>query len=183
MGKLTPSHWSAADAKCPLDRRATGFGALLYPDRVTKEGQPFHIDTPDWVTAAVELVNGAVVRMSTNFYVGKQGKQQGLEFHGDVGSLHLGSFLHFDTSVELAAYGGCYEPVPYVREPFKGIDWGRALAEMSDAMREGRPQRATGAQAAQAVEVLCAITESFTQGRPVDVTSTFTPPAPMPWAL
>jgi len=164
-------------------RRVTGFGALLYADRVTKEGRPFHIDTPDWVTAVVELANGTVVRMSTNFYVGKQGRQHGLEFHGDAGSLHLGSFLHFDTSVELAAYNGRYEAIPYVREPFKGIDWGRALAEMSDAICEGRPQRATGAQAAHVVEILCAIEESFTQGRPVDITSTFTPPAPMPWAL
>ena len=174
-------------------RRVTGFAALLYADRVAAatlsaegvaaEGRPFYIDTPDWVTAAVEMANGVVVRMSTNFYVGKQGKQHGLEFHGDEGSLYLGSFLHFDTSVELAAYNGRYEAIPYVREPFKGIDWGRALAEMYDAMREGRPQRATGAQAAHVVEILCAIEASFTQGRPVDVASTFTPPAPMPWAL
>jgi predicted dehydrogenase len=164
-------------------RRATGFGALLHADRVTKEGRPFRIDTPDWVTAAVEMANGVVVRLTANFYVGKQSRQHGLEFHGDEGSLHLGSFLHFDTSVELAAYNGRYEAIPYVREPFKGIDWGRALAEMSDAMREGRPQRATGAQAAHVVEILCAIEASFTQGHPVDVTSTFAPPAPMTWAL
>ena len=164
-------------------RRVTAFGALLYADRVTKEGRPFHIDTPDWVTAAVEMANGTVVRLSTNFYVGNQGKQKGLEFHGDVGSLHLGSFLLFDTSVEIATYGGSYEPIPFVREPFKGIDWGCALAEMSNAIHEGRPQRATGAQAAHVVEILCAITESFTQGHPVDITSTFTPPTPMRWAL
>jgi hypothetical protein len=48
-------------------------------------------------------------------------------------------------------------------------------------MDEGRPQRATGAQAAHVVEILCAIQQSYTEGRPVEVTSTFTPPTPMPW--
>ena len=37
-------------------RRVTAFNTVLFPDRVTKEGVPFHIDTPDWAVAAVELV-------------------------------------------------------------------------------------------------------------------------------
>jgi hypothetical protein len=49
-------------------------------------------------------------------------------------------------------------------------------------MAEGRPQRATGAQAAHVVEILCAIQQSYTEGRPVEVTSNFPPPWPMEWA-
>ena len=162
-------------------RRVTAYGKVLHPDRVTNDGMPFHIETPDWVVAAVELADGTVVRLTTNFYVGGHSKQKGLEFHGDLGSLYLSSFQDFDAAVEMSSYGGTYEPVPYVRPPFGGIDWGRSVAEIADAIAEGRPQRASGGQAAHVVEVCAAISESLQTGRPVDVTSTFTPPWPMEW--
>lgn len=163
-------------------RRVTAYGTVLHPDRVTQDGIPFHIDTPDWMVAAVELTGGQVVRLTTNFYVGHHSKQKGLEFHGDLGSAYISSFQDFHAAVEFAEFGGAYSPAPYVREPFRGIEWGRAVVEMADAMADGRPQRATGAQAAHVVEILCAIQQSAQEGRPVDVTSTFTPPAPMLWA-
>jgi predicted dehydrogenase len=161
--------------------KVTAYATVLHPDRVTKEGIPFHIDTPDWLVAAVELSNGTVVRLTTNFYVGHHSKQKGLEFHGDLGSLYLGSFQDFHAAVEFSEFAKTYEPLPYVREPFQGIEWGRAVAEIAEAIDEGRPQRATGAQAAHVVEILCAIQQSYGEGRPVEVTSTFTPPTPMPW--
>ncbi len=163
-------------------KRVTAYQHLLHPDRVTKEGRPFHIETPDWNLAAIELADGTVVRLTTNFYV-RTTKQRGLEFHGDEGTLHLGCFQEFSAAVEYAPFGGQFEPVPYVREPFKGIEWARALADMAEAIAAGKPQRATGAQAAHVVEILCAITTSAQQGGPVEITSTFTAPAPMEWAL
>ena len=162
-------------------RKVTAYGTVLHPDRVTKEGEPFHIDTPDWVVAAVELENGTVVRLTTNFYVGNHSKQKGLEFHGDIGSLFLGSFQDFHADVEYSEFRGTYEAVPYVREPYQGIEWGRCVVEIAEAMAEGRPQRATGAQAAHVVEILCAIQQSYTEGRPLEVTSNFPPPWPMAW--
>jgi predicted dehydrogenase len=162
-------------------RRVTAFGKVLHPDRVTKEGVAFHIDTPDWVVAAVELENGTVVRLTTNFYVGHHGKQRGLEFHGDRGSLWIGSFQDFHAPVEFSEFGKQYAPLPYVREPFQGIEWGRAVVEIHDALQEGRPQRATGAQAAHVVEICCAIVESYQSGKPVEVTSNFPAPWPMEW--
>ena len=163
-------------------RRAVGYGNVLYPDRVTKEGVPFHIDTPDFVTAAVELANGLVVRLTTNFYVGQHSKQKGIEFHGDLGSLYLDSWQSFDAAVEFAEFRQPYEPVPYVKQPYQGTEWGRAVVELADAIVEGRPQRATGAQAAHVVDILSAITTSYQQGGPVEITSDFTPPTPMEWA-
>ncbi len=162
-------------------RRVTAFGKVLYPDRVTKEGVNFHINTPDWVVAAVELANGTVVRLTTNFYVGHHGKQKGLEFHGDVGSLWIGSFQDFHAPVEFALFGKPYEPLPYVREPFQGIEWARSVVEIHDAIQEGRPQRSTGAQDAHVVETCCAIVESYQTGKPVEVKSNFPAPWPMDW--
>jgi predicted dehydrogenase len=162
-------------------RRVTAYGKVLHPDRVTKEGVPFHIDTPDWVVAAVELADGSVVRLTTNFYVGHHGKQKGLEFHGDLGSLYLSSFQDFHAGVEFAEYARPYEAVELVRPPFQGVDWGRSVAEIADAIAENRPQRSSGAQAAHVVEICSAISESLQTGHPVEVASSFSPPWPMEW--
>lgn len=162
-------------------RRVTAYATVLHPDRVAKDGTPFHVDTPDWSVAAIELADGTVARLTSNFYV-RGGKQRGLEFHGDLGSLYLGCFQEFNAPVEFARYGESYTPVPYARKPYEGIEWARALTEMADAMAAGRPQRATGAQAAHVVEILCAITTSYQRGGPVEIESDFTPPAPMEWA-
>ncbi len=164
-------------------RKVVAYGKVVYPDRNTTIGTSFHIDTPDFVVAAIELANGTVVRLTTNFYVGHHSKQKGIEFHGDLGSLYLGSWQNFAAAVEFARYGEPYEPVPLVKEPYPGTEWSRAVVEMVDAIAEGRPQRATGAQAAHVVEILDAIQTSFMEGHPVPVTSDFTSPTPMDWAM
>jgi predicted dehydrogenase len=163
-------------------RRASGFGKVVYPDRVTKEGVAFHIDTPDWLTAAVEFESGLVARLTTNFYVGHHSKQKGIEFHGDLGSLHIDSWQDFNAKVEFAEYHKPYEPLPYVKEPFPGIEWAQSIVELANAIGENRPQRATGTQAAHVVEILNAITTSVEGGGIVEITSSFTPPPPMEWA-
>ena len=65
-------------------RKVWAYGTVLHPDRVTQEGVPFHIETPDFVVALVELENGPLIRLTTDFYVSRRSsKQDGVEFHGD----------------------------------------------------------------------------------------------------
>jgi len=160
-------------------KRVTACGRVLHPDRVTKDGAPFHIETPDFMVTMVELANGPLVRLTTNFYV--RGRQTGLELHGDIGSLHLDWHL-FQGPVEYADFGKPFQPVPLLREPFQGTEWGRAVQDMALAIAEDRPHRATGEQAAHVVEICSAAHQSAKRNRPVEITSTFTPPAPMDWA-
>lgn len=161
------------------------WGWDLMPDRVTVDGRPFHIGSPDLIVAAVELEGGAVLRLTASFYVGRPAKHRGgLEFHGDAGSLALGSFQDFNAPVEFGPYDGTYEPVPFVRAPFEGIAWGRGVAELASAIAEGRPHRASAEQAAHVVDILAAAASSLAHdGRPVAVSSTFPRPALMPWAV
>ncbi|MBI3829818.1 MAG: Gfo/Idh/MocA family oxidoreductase [Planctomycetes bacterium] len=162
-------------------RKVVAFGKVLYPDRKTKEGRAFKVTTNDWVSAALELADGTVARLTTSFYTGHNGKQKGLEFHGDKASVWLGSFQDFHAPVEFAEIEKPYAPLPYVRPPYQGVEWGRAMVELAEAIGENRPQRPTGRQAAHVVEVLEAISTSCREGRPVAVNSEFTPPTPMPW--
>jgi len=166
-------------------RSVRAWGWELVPDRATRDGTTFRIGSPDFILAAVELEGGTVLRLTASFYVGKPAKEHGaMEFHGDLGSLALGSFEEFNATIEAGPYGGSYAPVPYVRPPFEGTAWARGLADMASAIEEGRPHRASAEQAAHVVDILEAAAGSMAaDGRAVTVDSTFTPPAPMPWAV
>ncbi|HET8844444.1 MAG TPA: Gfo/Idh/MocA family oxidoreductase, partial [Ktedonobacteraceae bacterium] len=150
--------------------RVTGFGSVLFPDRVTKEGVPFHIETPDFVTAAIVFASGSVARLTTNFYVGHHGKQKGIEFHGDRGSLYLDDWQNFNGTVSFAEFRQSYQPVPPVKEPYQGVEWSRGLVDLAQSISEDQPQRITGAQAAHVVDILCAVQRSFKEGGPVEIT-------------
>jgi predicted dehydrogenase len=168
-------------------RQVWSYGSVLWPERETKERVPFHVETPDFMVSVVEFGSGTLARLTTNFYVTQKRKrdqiEQGIEFHGDLGSLYLGSWHMFNAEVEFAEYDKPFEPVPHLREPHKGVPWGRSVLDMAEAITEGRPHRATGEQAAHIVEIICAAEESMRRNEPVSISSTFSPPAPMEWAL
>jgi predicted dehydrogenase len=166
-------------------RSVRAWGWELKPERQTVDGTPFRIGSPDLIVTAIELEGGAVVRLTASFYVGRPAKAIGsIEFHGDDASLALGNFQDFDATVEVGAYGQTYEPVALVRPGYRGTAWARGVADMASAIRDGRPHRASGEQAAHVVDVLEAATESIADGgRRIEIASTFASPALMPWAV
>jgi predicted dehydrogenase len=142
------------------------------------------VNTPDLAIAVIELESGAVVRLTANFYVSNRTtRQSGIEFHGDDASLHLGSWQTFDSPVEYARFGEPFAPLELVRPAYEGTDWGRGVVDVAEALREGRPHRATGYHAAHVIDVIEAIRTSLAaDGAPVEVSSSFPAPEPMPWA-
>jgi len=165
-------------------RAVRAWGWDLEPERHTLDGTPFRIGSPDLIVAAIELDGGAIVRLTASFYVGRPAKQTGsIEFHGDDASLALGSFQDFDATVEVGPYGQSYAPIPLVRPGYRGTAWARGVADMAAAIVEGRPHRASAEQAAHVVDILGAAAASMSdEGRRTEITSTFDPPALMPWA-
>ena len=157
-------------------RRVSAYGRVLKPQRHTKGGEPFTVTTPDFVTAAIELESGVLVRLTTDFYVSQHSKQTGIELHGDSASLHLASWQEPNSAVELAPFGEPYRPLGDFSEA--KMRWGRGVHDLARAILEGRPHLATGEQAAHVVEILCAVSESVASGRGVAVRSGFTPPEP-----
>jgi predicted dehydrogenase len=164
-------------------RRVHAFGRVVMPDRATKEGRRFTITTPEFVAATLEMESGTLVRLTANWYVMQTSKQQGIEFHGDDGSLFLSSWLSGDAKVEVAPLSKEYAEVELVRPAERGIVWSRGVAELAAARREERLPRLDGEHGAHIVEVIGAFGESMATGTPVAVASSFTPPAPMEWAI
>ena len=164
-------------------KRVDGFGRVVWPDRVTKEGKPIHIETPDFVCGYVEFESGPILRLTAGFYVGPT-KQTGVEFHGDKASLYLSTPHNFEGTVQVRDFGTTdWQDVPLVKEPFVGVEWSRGVTELYDAIQEKRPQRATGEQAAHVVEIIAGIHKAIQTGKAVNLKTKFTPPAPMPWAM
>ncbi len=167
-------------------RRVQAFGRVLLPERHTVDGVPFTLETPDFIVCGLELEGGVAVRLTASFYTGHQARREAaVEFHGDAGSLDLERFDSFDTGLAIAGFGEKegYAPVPLVRPAAVKFDYARSIVDMAEAIAENRPHRATGEQAAHVVDVFAAVVESVRTERAVAVTSSFTPPAPMPWAL
>jgi predicted dehydrogenase len=162
-------------------RRVSAYATTLQPERTRKDGAPFTLGTPDFHVAALELESGVVARVTATFWVGP-GKQRGLELHGEGGSLWMADWAAFDSRLQRTNDGETYEPVPMVREPYPGTDWSRALADLADAVEEGRPHRMSAEHAAHVVEVVEAAHVAAAGGGAVDVRSDFAPPTPLDWA-
>ncbi|MGC4111444.1 MAG: Gfo/Idh/MocA family oxidoreductase [Nocardioides sp.] len=166
-------------------RSVSATARLLLRDRVAKGGRKFRIRTPDFVVATLDLASGPVVRLTTNFYVSRDLSKGGgsIEYHGDEGRIFVGDFQSFDAPVELSVGSKPYAPVRPVRKPYPGIEFGRGLQDMADAIREDRPHRATGEHAAHVVDVIEALHRSIARdGAAMAVRSRFVSPAPLPWA-
>jgi predicted dehydrogenase len=162
-------------------RLVRAYATTLEPERALLDGTPFMPAGPDFVVAVVEHESGVVSRLTASFYVGPC-KQRGIEVHGDEGSIYMPTWAEANSRVELQRRGSEYETIPPVREPFPGIDWGRALVDLARAIEEDRPHRAASEHAAHVVEVLNAVEEAARDDGVVAVRSGFTPPEPMEWA-
>lgn len=160
--------------------RVTAVGKTLLPERRTKDGQPFTIAAPDFYVAVIELISGAVMRLTVNFYVDARSHgAEGVEFVGDAAKLWLSGWFAPDAKLLLAPFEGDYEPVAVADAPSPGpFDWGIGLVDLALSMRTGSPQRVTGEQALHIVEIVEAINVSAAEGRPIEIVSRFTPPPP-----
>lgn len=165
--------------------KVRAWSRIVLAERKAKGGRKFRITSPDFIVAWLELASGPVVRLTANFYADRDRSKGGgsLEYHGDDGRIYVGDFQLFDAPVECATGREPYSRVTPARPPFSGVEFGRGVGEMVDAIRAGRPHRATGAQAAHVVEVVEAICRSLAEdGGAMRVRSSFPAPSPMPWA-
>ncbi len=162
-------------------RRVRAYATMLEPDRSLLDGTAFAPEAPDFVIAIAEHESGVVTRLTASFYVGPC-SQRGIEVHGDAGSAWMPTWAEANSRVELQVRGGEYGRVEPVRDPFEGIDWGRALVDLAQAIETGRPHRASAEHAAHVVEVLNAAENAAETSAAVTVESTFVPPEPMEWA-
>jgi predicted dehydrogenase len=161
-------------------KRVLGYSKVLKKDHVTMNGEPFSINTPDYYLGIIEMENGVVCRLSTNFYAKMSYQGGSLEFHGDEGRLKLGDFQNFHAPVEYGEYGKPYKKVTHNGVGAeKHMEFSRGVQDMAAAILEDRPIRSSASQAAHVIDVVSALLKSMEMGGFVNVKSEFVPPVSM----
>jgi predicted dehydrogenase len=165
-------------------RVVSAANARLLPERMMPDGKKFTIDSPDFTCAVLENAAGATVRLTTNFFVAGNNTEQKsrVEFHGDTASLVIDNPFIFDANARASKWNEPLEELPPLRAKQGGIEWGRALVELADALNENRKPRTQARLAAHIVEVLESIGVCAREHRPVELKSTFDVPPLLDWA-
>ena len=146
------------------------------------KGSAIPVEVATHVTGVMRFVNGAAVSITMSFDVLTH-KHAPLEIYGEAGSLIVPDPNHFDGEVQLSTVKNEWVGVPTER-PYADANYRiLGLADMAQALRTGRPHRASGDLAFHALEVMEAFQRSSDTGRAVSIESRPARPAAMPATL
>jgi len=149
--------------------RLSAHASTVLAERLDVNGAAFAVGVPDYWLVELEHTSGTRVRLTVNFYVKGD---EGVEFHGDEGSLRLGSWFAPGSSLVFTPYEGQSSPVPTPDAP-ENIDWSVGVAELVAAIEEGRPSQLDRDRSVHLVEILEAAETSADTGSPVDLNTGF----------
>jgi predicted dehydrogenase len=157
---------------------ARGVGGERTIARGPRAGQTFPVTAPTTIIGAFTFSSGAIASITASFDVAAS-TQPHIELHGTAGSLSIGDPNTFDGPVRRHAVDGAgWTDVPLTGDGTVGR--GIGLADMIEAIRLGRPARASGALAFHVVDVLLSTEAAAASGAPVRIESTVARPEPLP---
>jgi predicted dehydrogenase len=138
-------------------------------ERIDLSGNPFSPGSPDYWLVELRHASGTQVRLTVNFYVLGD---EGIEFHGDDGSVRLGSWFDPGCQLTYRPYGRETEDVTSGTGP-ETVDWSTGVSEMVEAIASGRKSPLDRERAVHLVDMLESITASATSGHTVSLRRTF----------
>jgi predicted dehydrogenase len=167
--------------------RVAASGRVLFPQRTIQsgplQGQVIEVGTDTYIAGVLEFQEGAVATLVTAFGVWG-GDTPPVQLFGAEGVLNLPDPNRFGGPVRVRLHGDSlgWRDVPLAHHHTDGCDNCRGLgvAEMAAAIRAGEKPRASGELAFHVLDVMQAMTESASEGRHVEVRSSFNRPPPLP---
>ena len=145
-------------------------------------GQIIPVEVATHVSGVLEFVSGAAVAITMSFDVAKH-KHVPLEIYGEGGTLIVPDPNYFGGKIEVAAPGEDWREAPLRHAYHDGNYRSLGLADMAQAIRSGRPHRASGALALHVLEVMEAFQISYDRGAKVEIVTRPERPAPLPSTL
>jgi predicted dehydrogenase len=191
---LGPYYVTALVAMLGPVARVTSFARATFPERVAhvgpRRGERIPVQVPTHVTGALELASGALVTVLMSWDIWATNLPY-LEVYGTTGSLSVANPDEFDGLPRLRRAGSeeLEQPppppgtVPWLEIPLAqpgDVGRGIGIADMAEAIRDGRRHRASGELAYHVLEVLSGLELSERDRRHVDVASRPDRPAPLP---
>jgi predicted dehydrogenase len=178
MLDLAPYYLTAIASLLGPFAAATGFAETPTPERTLavgpRAGERFAVDVPTYVAAALRLASGAIATLTVSFESRGQYDSR-MTVHGTEGALSLPDANQFEGELRMFNGGGEWETVPYESRGAQETR-GYGLHEMLEAVREGRPHRASGELGLHVLETATAVLRSAEEGRTIDVVSRFSHP-------
>jgi predicted dehydrogenase len=186
MFDMGPYYLTALVALLGPVRRVTGSARITFAERTItsqpRRGQRVTVEVPTHVAAILDFASGAVGTLITSFDVWAAELPR-IEIYGTEGSLSVPDPNEFGGPVRLRRAGaGPWSEAPLAfgyAENSRGI----GVADMANAIRSGRPHRASGDLAYHVLDIMHAVHEASEQGRHIELASTCARPAPLPMGL
>ena len=141
-----------------------------------RAGHSFPVEVDTHITGVLEHAGGVLSTLVMSFDV-KAARLPRIEVHGTEASLSVPDPNGFDGLVEINN-GACWEALPS-SAGYPDAGRGVGLADLAEALTEGRPHRASAELAAHVLDVMLTLMAAADQGRALPVASTCERPAPV----
>jgi predicted dehydrogenase len=163
-----PAERVAAVGRRSRDRRVIGSGP--------KAGTEFEVEVPTHVSTLVDFTAGQAGSMMFSFD-SPLSRHGFVEITGTEATLAVPDPNNFTGELRLRRAGDA----DWVAEPARGASTGRGLGvlDMAQAIRQGRPHRASGELGLHVVDLMVSIAESAERGAFVPVESSCPTPEPL----
>ena len=167
-------------------KRIAGMASIAQPDRTItsqpKFGKKITVETPDHVTGLMEFENGCTGTIIQSFAT-RSAAYDGanpITIFGTTGAIKVPDPNTFDGTVHLCTFGDDDKYVPV--EPLFATGYGRSvgLADMAEAIRTGRPHRASGEQAMAVLDLMQGFLDASNAGKDYVPVTKYERVAPMP---
>ena len=149
-----------------------------------RQGQMMEVKVDTHVTGSLGFANGAIVQVGLSFDVPAH-KHVPLELYGTDASLIVPDPNFFGGTVELRkrGKGEDWAEVPVTQPYADGNYRSLGVADMAQAIIDGRPHRANGALALHVLEVMEAFATASAEGRVIDIRTPVERPEPLAASL
>ncbi|PDT84244.1 Gfo/Idh/MocA family oxidoreductase [Sinorhizobium sp. BJ1] len=152
-----------------------------------RKGEVIPVKTPTNIHALLEFHNGATITLSASWDVWSH-RHTHMELYGTEGSLFVPDPNFFGGTVEASGQDKDIQPLQMWEHPFAVNNWQHplgpianyrtaGLADLAEAILNGRDARCSLDRALHAVDVMVSILKSGEEGRFVTLSTTCTQPA------
>jgi predicted dehydrogenase len=182
MFDMGPYYLTALTTLIGPVRRVTGSARITFPERTItskpKYGTPIQVNTPTHVVGVMDFAQGTVATLITSFDVWSANLPR-IEIYGSEGSMSVPDPNTFNGPVLVRRAGEQeWREMPLTHGYAKNSR-GLGVADMAQAIRSGRPHRASGELAYHVLDLMHSFHDASREGHHIGMSSSMSRPAPM----